>query len=147
MSQPKRDREPFSEQQLEVEEIQEILNTGTDLRQYSRQIEKQFKEVENKSIEDYIKESQNIAYLHNQIGDCDSILERMEQMLMNFQVKTILLGLPLFYCTPFCDRLNINTECSQQHKHRDNVTAKEIGIDVGAVEQSSIDSMSVVYIH
>lgn len=96
MSQTKRDREPFSEQQLEVEEIQEILNTGTDLRQYSRQIEKQFKEVENKSIEDYIKESQNIAYLHNQIGDCDSILERMEQMLMNFQVKTILLGLPLF---------------------------------------------------
>lgn len=86
MSQQK-SREPFVEPQLEVEEIQEILNTGTDLRQYSRQIEKQFKEVENKSIEDYIKESQNIAYLHNQIGDCDSILERMEQMLMNFQVS------------------------------------------------------------
>lgn len=73
-------------EQLDDKEIQEILKTGTDLRQYSRQIEKEFKEVENKSIEDYIKESQNIANLHNQIGDCDMILERMESMLLNFQV-------------------------------------------------------------
>ncbi|KAJ6649564.1 Vacuolar protein sorting-associated protein 52 like [Pseudolycoriella hygida] len=71
--------------QLDDKEIQEILKTGTDLRQYSRQIEKEFKDVENKSIEDYIKESQNIANLHNQIGDCDTILERMESMLLNFQ--------------------------------------------------------------
>jgi len=55
--------------------VQEVLKTGTDLRQYSRQIEKELKEVENKSIKDYIKESQNIASLHNQIAACDSILE------------------------------------------------------------------------
>lgn len=73
-------------EQLDDKEIQEILKTGTDLRQYSRQIEKEFKDVENKSIEDYIKESQNIANLHNQIGNCDTILERMESMLLNFQV-------------------------------------------------------------
>ncbi|XP_037039849.1 vacuolar protein sorting-associated protein 52 homolog [Bradysia coprophila] len=72
-------------EQLDDKEIQEILKTGTDLRQYSRQIEKEFKDVENKSIEDYIKESQNIANLHNQIGNCDTILERMESMLLNFQ--------------------------------------------------------------
>lgn len=72
-------------EQLEGKEVQEILKTGTDLRQYSRQIEREFKEVENQSIEDYIRESQNIASLHNQIGDCDTILERMESMLMNFQ--------------------------------------------------------------
>lgn len=76
--------------QLDDKEIQEILKTGTDLRQYSRQIEKEFKEVENKSIEDYIKESQNIANLHNQIGNCDTILERMESMLLNFQVGILL---------------------------------------------------------
>jgi hypothetical protein len=35
------------------------------------------KEVENKSIQDYIKESQNIASLHNQIAACDNILEVM----------------------------------------------------------------------
>jgi glucosamine 6-phosphate synthetase-like amidotransferase/phosphosugar isomerase protein len=55
--------------------VQEVLKTGTDLRQYSRQIEKELKEVENRSIKDYIKESQNIASLHNQIAACDSILE------------------------------------------------------------------------
>ena len=55
--------------------VQEVLKTGTDLRQYSRQIEKELKEVENKSIKDYIKESQNIASLHNQIAACDNILE------------------------------------------------------------------------
>ncbi|KAJ9578638.1 hypothetical protein L9F63_005128 [Diploptera punctata] len=65
--------------------VQEVLKTGTDLRQYSRQIEKELKEVENKSIKDYIKESQNIASLHNQIAACDSILERMESMLLSFQ--------------------------------------------------------------
>lgn len=79
-------------EQLDDKEIQEILKTGTDLRQYSRQIEKEFKEVENKSIEDYIKESQNIANLHNQIGNCDTILERMESMLLNFQVSTFSVG-------------------------------------------------------
>lgn len=73
--------------QLEDKEIQEILKSGTDLRQYSQQIEKDLKAVENQSIEEYIKESQNIACLHNQIGDCDNILERMEAMLTNFQVR------------------------------------------------------------
>lgn len=79
------DNDSILSEQLENEEVQEILRSGTDLRQYSQQIEKEFKEVENKSIEDYIKESQNIAQLHNQIGECDDILERMESMLLNFQ--------------------------------------------------------------
>lgn len=74
-------------QQLEDKEIQEMLKSGTDLRQYSQQIEKDLKAVENQSIDEYIKESQNIACLHNQIGDCDNILERMESMLTNFQVN------------------------------------------------------------
>lgn len=62
-------------QDLGADVVQEVLKTGTDLRQYSRQIEKELKEVENKSIQDYIKESQNIASLHNQIAACDNILE------------------------------------------------------------------------
>ncbi|XP_053694472.1 vacuolar protein sorting-associated protein 52 homolog [Sabethes cyaneus] len=72
-------------EQIEDDEVQEILQTGTDLRQYSAQIEKEFTEVENRSIEDYIKESQNIANLHNQIGNTSNILERMESMLMDIQ--------------------------------------------------------------
>lgn len=62
-------------QELGDDVVQEVLKTGTDLRQYSRQIEKELKEVENKSIQDYIKESENIASLHNQIAACDNILE------------------------------------------------------------------------
>ncbi|XP_033335141.1 vacuolar protein sorting 52 [Megalopta genalis] len=72
-------------QDLGDDVVQEVLKTGTDLRQYSRQIEKELKEVENKSIQDYIKESENIASLHNQIAACDNILEKMELMLKSFQ--------------------------------------------------------------
>lgn len=59
---------------FEDETVQEVLQTGTDLRKYSREIEKELKQIENKSIKDYIKESQNIASLHNQICACDDIL-------------------------------------------------------------------------
>ncbi|XP_076183022.1 vacuolar protein sorting 52 [Ptiloglossa arizonensis] len=80
------DNEVQLPQDLGDDIVQEVLKTGTDLRQYSRQIEKELKEVENKSIQDYIKESENIASLHNQIAACDNILEKMELMLMSFQL-------------------------------------------------------------
>ncbi|RZC37768.1 vacuolar protein sorting-associated protein 52 -like [Asbolus verrucosus] len=70
---------------LDDEVVQDILNSFTDLRQYSKEIEKELKETESKSIQDYIKESTNIASLHNQISACDQILERMESMLVGFQ--------------------------------------------------------------
>ncbi|XP_067131774.1 vacuolar protein sorting-associated protein 52 homolog [Centruroides vittatus] len=73
------------QENLEDDFIKEALNSGMDLRQYSRQIEKELQDVENASIKDYITESQNIASLHNQIHACDEILERMEQMLRSFQ--------------------------------------------------------------
>ena len=60
---------------LDDEIVQEVVKTGTDLRQYSKQVEQELKDVENKSIQDYIKESENIVELHHQIQDCDSILE------------------------------------------------------------------------
>lgn len=80
------DNEAQFPQDLGDDVVQEVLKTGTDLRHYSRQIEKELKEVENKSIQDYIKESENIASLHNQIAACDNILEKMESMLMSFQL-------------------------------------------------------------
>lgn len=64
------------------EEIQEILKLGTDLREYSHEIEQELVKVSNDSISSYIKESSNIAQLHNQIGSCDKILENMENMLV-----------------------------------------------------------------
>lgn len=80
-------------QDLGDDVVQEVLKTGTDLRQYSRQIEKELKEVENKSIQDYIKESQNIASLHNQIAACDNILE--VRFLLFFNITYVILQLLL----------------------------------------------------
>lgn len=65
--------------------VQDILNTFTDLRHYSREIENELKSTENQSIKVYMKESENIASLHTQITACDQILERMENMLLDFQ--------------------------------------------------------------
>ncbi|XP_041933328.1 vacuolar protein sorting-associated protein 52 homolog isoform X1 [Alosa alosa] len=70
---------------LEDDLVKEALKTGVDLRQYSKQVEAELQRIEQASIKDYIKESQNIASLHNQITACDSILERMEEMLSGFQ--------------------------------------------------------------
>ena len=65
--------------------LNEVLQSGKDLREYSQEIEKELKIVSNKSITAYIKEADNIAKLHNQIFQCDMILENMESMLTNFQ--------------------------------------------------------------
>lgn len=76
---------------LEDFEIQEVLRNGTDLREYALQIDKSIKEAEKVSVADYLKESENIASLHNQIEDCDGILAKMESMLMVFQVSDIII--------------------------------------------------------
>ncbi|CAF90117.1 unnamed protein product [Tetraodon nigroviridis] len=83
---------------LEDDLVKEALRTGVDLRQYSKQVESELHRIEQASIKDCIppapgfrflgftfdfltvglsdiKESQNIASLHNQIAACDSILE------------------------------------------------------------------------
>ncbi|CAB3230976.1 unnamed protein product [Arctia plantaginis] len=70
---------------LEDFEIQEVLRNGTDLREYALQLDKSIKDAEKTSVSDYLKESENIASLHNQIEDCDGILAKMESMLMVFQ--------------------------------------------------------------
>lgn len=67
--------------------VQEILNTFTDLREYSREIGDELKATENQSMKEYMKESENIASLHNRITYCDQILERMENMLLEFQTN------------------------------------------------------------
>lgn len=83
-------------QDLGDDVVQEVLKSGTDLRQYSRQIEKELKEVENKSIQDYIKESENIASLHNQIAACDNILEVGLLLLQNNEHR-LLLSMKIFH--------------------------------------------------
>uniref|UniRef100_A0A8V5GYS9 Vacuolar protein sorting-associated protein 52 homolog n=1 Tax=Melopsittacus undulatus TaxID=13146 RepID=A0A8V5GYS9_MELUD len=79
---------------LEDALVQEALKSGVDLRQYSKQVELELQEVERASIRDCIL-SENIAALHNQITACDTILERMEQMLGSFQLHLSTLTLQI----------------------------------------------------
>ena len=70
---------------LEDADVQKALKSGVDLREYSKQVEDELREVENESIRDYINEAGNIAALHNQIVGCDKLLENMENMLLSFR--------------------------------------------------------------
>jgi len=70
---------------LEDSVVQQALKSGVDLREYSKQVEDELREVEEGSIQDYIQQAESIAGLHQQIVECDSLLGSMERMLLNFQ--------------------------------------------------------------
>jgi len=70
---------------LQDDIVKEAMESGQDLRVYSKQIETELVECEQVSIQDYISQAGNIAQLHNQISSCDNILERMENLLLTFQ--------------------------------------------------------------
>lgn len=81
--------EPAEEDSLEYSLQDSVVRTalegGLDLRDYSRQVEEELALAEKASIADYIHQSGNIAQLHNQVSSCDSILARMEGLLLSFQ--------------------------------------------------------------
>ncbi|KAL0404739.1 UNVERIFIED_CONTAM: Vacuolar protein sorting-associated protein 52 A [Sesamum radiatum] len=64
-----------------------ILAKGTKLRDYTKDVENNLRQIELDSIEDYIKESDNLVSLHDQIHDCDTILAQMEKLLSGFQAE------------------------------------------------------------
>ncbi|KAJ0025961.1 hypothetical protein Pint_06751 [Pistacia integerrima] len=66
--------------------VENILSKGTILREYTKGVENDLRQVEMDSIQDYIKESDNLVSLHDQIRDCDAILSQMETLLSGFQV-------------------------------------------------------------
>jgi len=68
------------------QEVANILANGIKLREYTKGVENNIRQVELDSIQDYIKESENLVLLHDQIRDCDNILSQMETVLTGFQV-------------------------------------------------------------
>ncbi|KAG6425201.1 hypothetical protein SASPL_115627 [Salvia splendens] len=64
-----------------------ILSKGSSLRDYTRDVENNLRQTELESIEDYIKESDNLVSLHDQIHECDTILSQMENLLSGFQAE------------------------------------------------------------
>lgn len=73
------------QENLEDQFVQQALNKGLDLKKYSKEVEKDLKSLEKRSIRDYYKEAHNIVHLHNQIRKCDTTLEVIESMLDGFQ--------------------------------------------------------------
>ncbi|CAL5401703.1 unnamed protein product [Camellia sinensis] len=67
--------------------VANILSKGTKLREYTKGVENNLRQVELDSVQDYIKESDNLVSLHDQIRDCDSILSQMETLLGGFQAE------------------------------------------------------------
>ncbi|KAM1225950.1 hypothetical protein TB2_044481 [Malus domestica] len=65
--------------------VANILSKGTKFREHTKGVENNIRQVELESIQDYIKESDNLVSLHDQIRDCDSILSQMETLLSGFQ--------------------------------------------------------------
>ncbi|KAL3686247.1 hypothetical protein R1sor_004269 [Riccia sorocarpa] len=74
--------EHLQEQQM----VSNILGQGSQLREYARDVEEKLRLVELDSIQDYMKESDNLVSLHAQIRECDTILTQMESLLGGFQV-------------------------------------------------------------
>ncbi|KAJ0025444.1 hypothetical protein Pint_07080 [Pistacia integerrima] len=75
---------------LPHEVVESILSKGTTLREYMKEVENDLRQVELDSIQDYIKESDNLVSLHDQIHDGDAILSQMETLLSGFQVNVSL---------------------------------------------------------
>ncbi|GJP50061.1 hypothetical protein CLOM_g9206 [Closterium sp. NIES-68] len=67
------------------EVVSNILGQGSDLREFAREVEEKLRQVELESIQDYMKESDNLLALHAQIKDCDFVLTHMESLLGGFQ--------------------------------------------------------------
>jgi len=65
--------------------VKAAMEEGVDLRLYARQIETELEEYEEKCIQDYLHDGDNLAALHSSILRCDSILSSMEGMLQHFQ--------------------------------------------------------------
>jgi hypothetical protein len=93
MSLNSEDEDPISMEQLDEdlekfqqdELVQAALSKGVDLRQYSGQIERDLKKIENESVREYVGESGHVVELHEQIQACDVVLARMQEMLLGFQ--------------------------------------------------------------
>ncbi|OUC41436.1 hypothetical protein D917_03375, partial [Trichinella nativa] len=70
---------------VDGELLSEILGMGIDLREYAKDVQKQLKSVEADAIQEFVQQAENIATLHNEIRNCDKILNQMESMLTAFQ--------------------------------------------------------------
>lgn len=73
-------------ERLEKEElVRDALKEGVRLREYSKKVEKELRQVEVASVRDYMQQSSQVADLHSEMQKCDGILAKMQEMLLGFE--------------------------------------------------------------
>jgi hypothetical protein len=69
----------------EDEMVQQALHRGVDLKKYGKELEKELRQAENESVQQYVENNHKVVDLHNEMLECDRVLARMEEMLHGFQ--------------------------------------------------------------
>ena len=80
--------EEIAEDLLAFEEddmLRQALHRGVDLKKYGHELEKDLKTAEMNSVAQYVENNQLVVDLHKQMTECDSVLARMQEMLLGFQ--------------------------------------------------------------
>ncbi|KAJ1677770.1 hypothetical protein EV182_005472 [Spiromyces aspiralis] len=67
------------------ESIKGILERGTDINKYSKQVERELQRVSAQQLGAYEDQAEALTTLHSEIEDCDSVLARMEDLLSKFK--------------------------------------------------------------
>mmetsp|Transcript_8188 Transcript_8188/g.15453 ORF Transcript_8188/g.15453 Transcript_8188/m.15453 type:complete len:728 (+) Transcript_8188:155-2338(+) len=75
------DLERFQEDEM----VQQALQRGVDLRKYGQELAAQLKEAETETVAQYIENSADVGELKDQMEACDTVLARMQEMLLGFQ--------------------------------------------------------------
>lgn len=82
------------------------ISQGVDLREYSQSIESDLRQVEIDSINDYLKEANNLSSLYKEIRECDAILEVCSWWRLLLLPLRLFVGLFVcLYCQGFLERL------------------------------------------
>jgi len=78
----------FNDDSLNDSVIKEAFeNKSVDLREYAKQIENELNDIEETHILEYVKQSQSLVVINEEIKDCDSILSSMETTLTKFKME------------------------------------------------------------
>ncbi|ORX77990.1 Vps52-domain-containing protein [Anaeromyces robustus] len=78
----------FNNDSLNDSVIKEAFeNKSVDLREYAKQIENELNDIEETHILEYVKQSQSLIVINDEIKDCDSILSSMETTLTKFKME------------------------------------------------------------
>jgi hypothetical protein len=67
------------------EMVQQALSRGVDLKKYARELERDLKQAELESVNQYVDNNQQVEELYIEMQQCDNVLGRMEEMLHGFQ--------------------------------------------------------------